>query len=47
MTQKITHFFTHYKDLETGKWSQVEGWSGVEKARELIAQSVERGAEES
>ncbi|MEO1077664.1 MAG: inorganic pyrophosphatase, partial [Bacteroidota bacterium] len=31
-----------YKDLEQGKWSQVEGWSGVEKARELIAQAVER-----
>eukprot|EP00581_Thalassiosira_minuscula_P035582 CAMPEP_0184468860 /NCGR_PEP_ID=MMETSP0740-20130409/81817_1 /TAXON_ID=385413 /ORGANISM="Thalassiosira miniscula, Strain CCMP1093" /LENGTH=123 /DNA_ID=CAMNT_0026844593 /DNA_START=167 /DNA_END=539 /DNA_ORIENTATION=- len=41
LIQKITHFFTHYKDLETGKWSQVEGWSGVEKARELIAQSVD------
>ena len=47
LVQKITHFFTHYKDLEKGKWSQVEGWSGVEKARELIAQSVERGKSES
>ncbi|MFN3212635.1 MAG: inorganic diphosphatase [Henriciella sp.] len=45
LIQKITHFFTHYKDLETGKWSRVEGWSGVEKARELIAQAVERGIE--
>ena len=47
LVQKIKHFFTHYKDLEQGKWSQVEGWSGVEKARELIAQSVERGKSES
>ena len=43
LIQKITHFFTHYKDLETGKWSRVEGWSGVEKARELIAEAVTRG----
>ncbi len=47
LLEKITHFFTHYKDLEKGKWSQVEGWAGVEKARELIAQAVEREAEES
>lgn len=42
LVQKITHFFTHYKDLESGKWSRVEGWSGVEKARELIQAAVER-----
>ncbi len=46
LVDKITHFFTHYKDLEVGKWSRVEGWSGVEKARELINQAVERNAAE-
>ena len=43
LIQKIEHFFKHYKDLETGKWSQVDGWAGIEKARELIAEAVERG----
>jgi len=42
LVDKIQHFFEHYKDLETGKWSSVEGWSGVEKARELIQMAVER-----
>lgn len=45
LVDKITHFFTHYKDLEKGKWSNVEGWAGIEKARELIAQSVVRETE--
>lgn len=47
LVDKIEHFFKHYKDLEVGKWSKVEGWSGVEKARELIAQAVERGSEDA
>lgn len=42
LIEKIQHFFTHYKDLERGKFSNVEGWAGVEKARELISQAVER-----
>ncbi|MEM1390181.1 MAG: inorganic diphosphatase [Pseudomonadota bacterium] len=42
LIEKITHFFTHYKDLEQGKWSNVEGWAGVEKARDLIREAVER-----
>ncbi len=47
LIEKITHFFTHYKDLEKGKWSNVEGWAGVEKARELIGQAVERAGQET
>ncbi|MEM1035259.1 MAG: inorganic diphosphatase [Pseudomonadota bacterium] len=43
LIEKITHFFTHYKDLEQGKWSNVEGWAGVEKARDLITEAVTRG----
>ncbi|MEM1087877.1 MAG: inorganic diphosphatase [Pseudomonadota bacterium] len=43
LIEKITHFFTHYKDLEQGKWSNVEGWAGVEKARDLISEAVTRG----
>ncbi len=43
LIDKITHFFEHYKDLEKGKWTNIEGWQGVEKARELISEAVERG----
>lgn len=37
----IEHFFTHYKDLEKGKWVKMKGWEGVERARELILEGVE------
>lgn len=47
LVDKIEHFFKHYKDLEAGKWSKVEGWSGIEKARELIRQAVERDKDET
>ncbi len=43
LIDKITHFFEHYKDLEKGKWTRIEGWFGTEKARELIQLAVERG----
>jgi len=39
---KITHFFQHYKDLEEGKWVSVEGWGGLEEARQEIIDSVGR-----
>jgi inorganic pyrophosphatase len=38
----IEHFFTHYKDLEKGKWVKVDGWEGFESARSEILASVKR-----
>lgn len=38
----IEHFFTHYKDLEKGKWVKVEGWEDVAAAKQEILASVER-----
>ena len=38
----IEHFFKHYKDLEKGKWVKVDGWEGLEAARQEILESVER-----
>lgn len=38
----ITHFFTHYKDLEKGKWTKIEGWENIEAARKEILASVKR-----
>lgn len=39
---RISHFFTHYKDLENGKWVKLDGWGGVDAAREEILASVKR-----
>jgi inorganic pyrophosphatase len=41
--EQIEHFFTHYKDLEKGKWAKVLGWDGVEKAKQLIIDGVAAG----
>jgi inorganic pyrophosphatase len=38
--KQISHFFEHYKDLEPNKWVKIEGWFGVETAREEIMSSV-------
>jgi len=38
--QKIVHFFTHYKDLEPGKWAKIEKVAGVEEARKTIMDAI-------
>ncbi len=40
--QQIEHFFEHYKDLEPGKWVKIGDWHGVEDARKLISEAIER-----
>ncbi|NNE22576.1 MAG: inorganic diphosphatase [Rhizobiales bacterium] len=40
--KQIEHFFTHYKDLESGKWAQTLGWGGHEMACRLIVEAIER-----
>ncbi len=40
--QQIMHFFTHYKDLEKGKWVKGAEWAGPEKASEIIMAGMER-----
>ena len=42
LLKQISHFFEHYKDLEPGKWVKVEGWVGLEGAREEILSGVAR-----
>jgi inorganic pyrophosphatase len=39
---EIEHFFTHYKDLEPGKWVKVGTWADKATAERLIAESIER-----
>jgi len=38
----VEHFFKHYKDLEQGKWVQVDGWEGADAAHHEIMASIER-----
>ena len=40
--QQIEHFFEHYKDLEPGKWVKIGGWQGVDVAKKLILEAVDR-----
>jgi inorganic pyrophosphatase len=40
--EQIQHFFTHYKDLEPGKWVKLIGWGGWEEARALIKDAIAR-----
>lgn len=44
MRDQIAHFFNHYKDLETGKWTRIGEWVGVEKAQDLIMSAIARAA---
>jgi len=37
---RISHFFEHYKDLDEGKWVRVDGWYGIDEAKEEIMASV-------
>ena len=40
MLDAISHFFAHYKDLEPGKFVKIEGWVGVEEAKQEIMAGV-------
>ncbi|HWM28903.1 MAG TPA: inorganic diphosphatase [Woeseiaceae bacterium] len=42
--QQIEHFFEHYKDLEPGKWVKIGDWHGVDDAKALIREAIERAA---
>ncbi|MGF1528486.1 MAG: inorganic diphosphatase [Candidatus Competibacterales bacterium] len=42
LRDQIGHFFSHYKDLEQGKWVKIEGWAREEEAKQEILASVER-----
>ena len=42
--EKIEHFFSHYKDLEPGKWVEFAGWGDADDARRLIVEAIERAS---
>lgn len=42
MREQIEHFFTHYKDLEKGKWVKTGRWGNSAEAKRLINEGIER-----
>ncbi|MEE8252869.1 MAG: inorganic diphosphatase, partial [Hyphomicrobium sp.] len=40
------HFFSHYKDLEPGKWAKIEHWDDAAEAKKLILQAIARASGE-
>ncbi|NCC20825.1 MAG: inorganic diphosphatase [Alphaproteobacteria bacterium] len=38
----IEHFFTHYKDLEPGKWVKTVRWGSAAEAHKLIVEGLAR-----
>ena len=39
--ERVKHFFTHYKDLEPGKWVKLSHVGDAAEARRVILQSIE------
>jgi inorganic pyrophosphatase len=44
LLNQISHFFTHYKDLEPGKWVKLGGWENAENSAQLIKEAIERAS---
>jgi inorganic pyrophosphatase len=42
LCDQIAHFFSHYKDLEKGKWAKIARWMGTGEAADRIADAIER-----
>ena len=42
LRDQMVHFFEHYKDLEKGKWVKVQGWDGIEAAKQELLDGVAR-----
>src|SRR5437868_6100682 len=40
--KQIEHFFSHYKDLEPGKWVKIIRWGDAQEAKALIVEGVTR-----
>lgn len=42
LLDQIAHFFEHYKDLESEKWTKILGWKDADVAAATIAAAIER-----
>jgi inorganic pyrophosphatase len=45
--EQIQHFFSHYKDLEPGKWVKIAGWGDAAEARNFINAAIERARKQA
>ena len=45
--RQIEHFFSHYKDLEPGKWVKFAGWGDADEAKRLIVEAIERARQQA
>jgi len=39
--EQIVHFFERYKDLEKGKWVELDRWGDAAEAKKMVMQSIE------
>jgi inorganic pyrophosphatase len=42
LKNQIEHFFTHYKELEGGKYVRIKGWGNKQMAETKITEAIER-----
>lgn len=42
LLNQISHFFEHYKDLESNKWVKIDGWEDAKSAKNEIQASLKR-----
>jgi len=42
LKDQIEHFFSHYKDLEKGKWVKIGKWGNADDARRLVNEGIDR-----
>lgn len=47
LLEQISHFFTHYKDLEVGKWVKLDGWENADEAIRFIGEAINRAEKNS
>jgi inorganic pyrophosphatase len=40
--EQVEHFFSHYKDLEPGKWVKILRWGDAAEGRKLIVEGLAR-----
>jgi inorganic pyrophosphatase len=40
--ERVKHFFTHYKDLEPGKWAKIHDIGNVDEAWRIVEESIAR-----
>lgn len=42
LQERVAHFFKHYKDLEKGKWTNIQRWGEPGEAADMITAGIER-----